>query len=66
MNSETFELIKAINTLFFEFVTVPYLTTMTLDKFKINKCVNCGLCSYVCPSKIEVRELIKKMKEELK
>ena len=34
--------------------------------FKINKCVNCGLCSYVCPSKIEVREIIKKMKEELK
>ena len=32
-------------------------------ELKINKCINCGLCSYVCPSKIEVRELIKKIKE---
>jgi electron transport complex protein RnfC len=32
----------------------------------INKCMNCGLCSYVCPSKIEVREKIKAIKEALK
>ena len=31
-----------------------------------DKCIECGLCSYVCPSKINVREFVKKAKEELK
>lgn len=35
-------------------------------ELKIDNCINCGLCSYVCPSKIEVREYIKKIKEEVK
>ena len=35
-------------------------------ELKIDKCISCGLCSYVCPAKIEVKEIIKKMKEELK
>ena len=23
-----------------------------------DKCIGCGLCSYICPSKIEVREFV--------
>ena len=30
----------------------------------IDKCVGCGLCSYVCPAKIEIRDIIKKIKDE--
>ena len=30
----------------------------------IDKCIGCGLCSYVCPAKIEIRDIIKKIKEE--
>ena len=33
-------------------------------KLGIDKCIECGLCSYVCPSKIEVRELLKAIKEK--
>lgn len=33
-------------------------------KLKIDKCIGCGLCSHVCPAKIEVRELLKKIKEQ--
>ena len=36
-----------------------------VDKLKIDKCIECGLCSYVCPAKIEVRELLRNIKEEL-
>ena len=32
------------------------------DKLHIDKCINCGLCSYVCPSKIKITEIIKKIK----
>lgn len=31
---------------------------------QIDKCIGCGLCSYVCPAKIEVRDIIKRLKEE--
>ena len=30
----------------------------------VDKCILCGLCSYVCPAKIEVRDIIKKIKED--
>jgi electron transport complex protein RnfC len=33
---------------------------MTLD---VNKCIECGLCSYICPSKIPLTEEIKKAKK---
>lgn len=33
-------------------------------KLKIDKCIGCGLCSYICPAKIEVREILKKIKEQ--
>ncbi|MGI6787345.1 MAG: RnfABCDGE type electron transport complex subunit C [Acholeplasmataceae bacterium] len=35
-------------------------TLMTLD---VNKCIECGLCSYICPSKIPLTEEIKKAKK---
>jgi len=35
------------------------------NELKIDKCIECGLCSYVCPSKIEVREILKNIKKEL-
>ena len=35
----------------------------TLD---VSKCVSCGLCSYICPSKIQVREYVRKAKEKIK
>ena len=34
-------------------------------KFKIFNCIECNLCSYVCPSKIPVSEYIKQGKEKL-
>jgi electron transport complex protein RnfC len=30
------------------------------------KCVECGLCSYVCPSKIEVTEAVRKSKVKVR
>ena len=34
-------------------------TLLTLD---VNKCIECGLCSYICPSKIPLTEEVKKAK----
>lgn len=34
-----------------------------LDKLHANKCIECGMCSYVCPAKINVKEFVKKAKE---
>ena len=36
--------------------------TDRMDKLNIMSCVECGMCSYVCPSKIEVTDTIKKAK----
>lgn len=33
-----------------------------LEDFQVSKCVECGLCSYICPSKIELTDAIKKAK----
>jgi succinate dehydrogenase/fumarate reductase-like Fe-S protein len=33
-----------------------------MEKLNIMSCVECGMCSYVCPSKIEVTDTIKKAK----
>ena len=30
------------------------------------KCVECGLCSYVCPSKIKVRKYVQEAKQKVK
>jgi electron transport complex protein RnfC len=37
-----------------------------LEELKANDCVECGLCSYVCPSKLEVTEAVRKGKMQLK
>jgi electron transport complex protein RnfC len=37
-----------------------------LEKLETLRCVDCGLCSYVCPSKIEVTDMMKKAKTLLR
>jgi Na+-translocating ferredoxin:NAD+ oxidoreductase RnfC subunit len=44
-----------------------------VQEARVDLCVECGLCSYVCPSKIELRkqfieakDLIEKEKEEMR
>jgi len=37
----------------------------TLLKYKIFNCVECNLCSYVCPSKIPIAQFIKEGKSKL-
>ena len=37
-----------------------------LKSLNVGKCIECGLCSYVCPSKIAVREYVRKAKEKLR
>ncbi len=37
----------------------------TLLKYKIFNCIECNLCSYVCPSKISIAEFIKEGKTKL-
>jgi Na+-translocating ferredoxin:NAD+ oxidoreductase RnfC subunit len=44
-----------------------------VDQARVDLCIECGLCSYVCPSKIDLRqqfidakELIEKEKEEIR
>lgn len=31
----------------------------TLKKLEVNKCVSCGYCSYVCPARLKLRDLVK-------
>ena len=48
--------------------TVDFDLSKTLDnlkKLKCNKCIGCSLCSYICPSKIEVREFVNIAKEKV-
>ena len=33
-----------------------------LGKLEVAKCVECGMCTYVCPSKIEVTEGVRRAK----
>ena len=33
-----------------------------MDKLNIMSCVECGMCSFVCPSHIDVTDKIKKAK----
>ena len=37
----------------------------TLLKYKIFNCIECNLCSYVCPSKIPLAQFIKEGKARL-
>ena len=37
-----------------------------LKKLHPEMCCECGLCSYICPSKISLREYVKHAKKEVK
>ena len=37
-----------------------------LNKLNVNKCISCGLCSYICPSNIDVRDKVNQAKMEVK
>ncbi len=37
-----------------------------LKKLDLEKCVGCGLCSYICPARIDLRQIVKYAKETLK
>ena len=37
----------------------------TLKKLDVMSCIECGLCSYICPSKIDVTEGIRRAKKYL-
>ena len=34
-----------------------------LKDYQVNRCIECGLCSFVCPSKINVRDYVRRAKE---
>ena len=36
-----------------------------LEKLEVNRCVSCGMCSYICPSKIEVTDFVSKAKRRV-
>ena len=36
-----------------------------LKRLSVNKCIGCGICSYVCPAKINLREYVEKARSEL-
>ena len=36
-----------------------------VKELKPEKCIECGLCSFTCPSKIEVREFVRIAKEKV-
>ena len=36
-----------------------------LEKLDVMRCVECGTCTYVCPSKIEVTDFISKAKRRV-
>ena len=33
-----------------------------IEKLDITRCVECGMCTYICPSKIEVTDMVTKAK----
>ena len=37
-----------------------------LKELRPDRCISCGLCTYVCPARINVREYIKAAKERLR
>ena len=36
-----------------------------IKQLKAQRCIECGLCSYICPSKLALRESVKEAKEKL-
>jgi electron transport complex protein RnfC len=37
-----------------------------INSLEVNKCIECGLCSYVCPSKIHLTEYMRLAKALVK
>lgn len=37
-----------------------------LKDLNVDKCIDCGLCSYICPAKIEIREYVRKARKMVK
>ena len=33
-----------------------------IEKLEVDRCIECGMCTYVCPSKIEVTDMVAKAK----
>ena len=38
---------------------------LKLEKLNTMDCIECGLCTYICPSKIDVTENVRKGKRQL-
>jgi electron transport complex protein RnfC len=36
-----------------------------IEKLNVNDCIECGLCTYVCPSKLDVTEGVRRAKRIL-
>ena len=36
-----------------------------LRKLNVNRCIGCGICSYICPAKINLREYVEKARSEV-
>ncbi|MBE6347584.1 MAG: hypothetical protein E7064_01405, partial [Spirochaetaceae bacterium] len=36
-----------------------------LKNMNAEKCIECGLCSYICPARINVRNYVKKAKKKV-
>lgn len=47
------------------FIMNNHLNKNNLKKMNIDKCLKCGLCSYICPSKINLNNYIEKAMEVL-
>ena len=47
------------------FVITFFDSKKMLNKLNVKSCINCGLCSYVCPSKIELSEYLKIAKKKV-
>ena len=54
------EVMKESASIAFDFVKA------NAEKLNIDKCVNCGLCSYICPARIDLRQIVKDSKEIMK
>jgi len=39
-----------------------YNNDKKLKDLKPDRCISCGLCSYICPSKINLRPLVESLK----
>ena len=36
-----------------------------IEKLDTGRCVECGMCTYICPSKIEVTDMVAKAKRRM-